>query len=327
MDTKNCKKCYQIKCVCDPIFEDIYSLNGYTNDYVSDIATPLKLTITTFVFVIGTKKEICPKGGTVSGIKVDLGKIGNYMDNAIDKNIEEEKSGYGKEFFDRLTIFTEYTVPKRSANKDMKSGKTMYNQISIKGSFLEDRLTVQSNINVMVFTNGSVKVVGVRNPASIQKICFYVLDLLLKSNSITKEEENKQIKIWGIRTSMINTVFKIKKDDPKQKQLIRQKELKTILEDYVGKNKPISDIVNRKDKGSQMNIKFKGYGKSEEKVCTTRKGRKKTKNEVTILSFSTGSLSIIGTNNPQNIRDAYDFICKTIKDSPRVFLKPKVRNR
>ena len=102
---------------------------------------------------------------------------------------------------------------------------------------------------------------------------------------------------------------------------------RSILSEYVGENKPISDIINRKDKGSQMNIKFKGFGKSEEKVEKTRKGRKKTKNEVTILAFGTGSMSIIGNNNPQNIKDAYKFICSIIKDSPKVFMNPKVRNR
>jgi TATA-box binding protein (TBP) (component of TFIID and TFIIIB) len=305
-----CKNCYQTKCVCDPLFSEIYKLNGYTCSEVVNMATPLHLTITTFVFVIGIRKGI--KDGKIdSGITIDTKKIG---------------AG-----FTPTTIFIAYKLPKRNVKKTddgtLVLGRTMYNQVELKASFLEEGMIVQSKISVMIFTNGSVKVTGIRNPNSIQKICCYVLDCINKIPGSIINPENGSIKIFGIRTAMINTVFKIlKKDDSKQKQLIRQKELCRVLSDFVGEGKPISDIINRSDRGSQTNIKFKGMN-SEPKTCVTRKGRKKTKGEVTILSFSTGSMSIIGSNNPKDVRNAYDFICKILQDNPKVFLKPIVRNR
>lgn len=319
----SCRNCFQITCTCDPLFADIMDLNGYTTEASTEIATPLILTLTSCRFNIGIKKERVMdgkgKGKIDGGVRIDLRRIErNFVPTTIFSSC--------KHF-----VRKKKDIKIAKDTKKVKKNKTMFNQISLKGVFLEDNKTEQSKINIKVFKNGSIGVSGLKNPVSLNKICFYVLDLLLKiPGSIEKDigEEDKPIKIWDPVTDMINTTFKIKGMTKNDK--IRQKELYSVLSEYigVGADKPVSDIICRTDKGSTTNIKFKGYGVNtdEDECIVTKKSLKKSKNAVTIFVFGTGSMGIIGTNKPQSIKDAYDFICEILNKHPSIFLKPKIRN-
>jgi hypothetical protein len=297
------------------LYDEILTLHGYKEEAIDEIASPLKLTIETFIFAIGTKHDLNSKGKYENGVLVDL------------KNVHKCYVP------DTDSVLQKPTLPSR-LTKDGKVRKTMYNQIEFKGYLLEDGRTEESKLSIMIFTNGAIKVTGIRNPKTIIKISICVLDELTKHAGsllyIDQEDQSvpeKQVKIWGTRPAMINTVFKLRLGQKGKGSILRKKVLQDILNDnYVDtetdKTKPILRVTNRK---FQMNIKFKGTD-SNEIAHVTRKGRKKCLNEVTILIFFTGYLSIIGTTNPGSIKKAYSFICNTINNHPEVFLKPRRRD-
>jgi hypothetical protein len=340
-----CEICYQTKCMCNPLYDSILSLQDYGSE-LSDTVSGLNLTIQTLLFSIGTKHFLNSKGKYENGVLVNLKNVASTFN-------PEEYSILGKNPPTLPTREKEILDVKDDVKDDKtkkkKVKKTMYNQIEFKAFIVEkdkdgnfrtkmDKIgvnrTQESRLSIMIFTNGSVKVTGIRNPKTILKVSITILDLLKKKgnmsyidNTIDTTVPDKQVRIWDTRPAMINTVFRAKEAmlSTKKLNIISKKNLQDTLNDfYVGPNKEISMITNRK---SQMNIKFKGTDKSDKIAHVTRKGRKKTKNEVTILVFYTGKFSIIGTTDPDNIKKAYRFISDLVKNHPVIFATPKKRQR
>lgn len=328
-----CKHCFQVPCVCDHLYDEILSLQGYDNGSF-DVATCLNLTIETFLFSIGTKHVLNSKGKYENGVLVNIGHI-------ADTYVRDKMSILGDK-----PIMPTRDKDLQPNQKKKKKKSTMYNQVEFKAFVLEkdknDNFNIktkngisefyESKLSIMIFTNGSVKVTGIRNPKTITKVCVTILNLLKQDGYLTYLDQDDAsvpetpLKIWDIRPAMINTTFRELSvaDVVKPKIIISKKNLQEVMNtSFVGSDKPISMITNKK---SLMNIKFKGTD-TESVTHVTRKGRKKTKNEVTILVFYTGKFSIIGTTVPENIKKAYFFMCNLIRDYPVIFEVPKRRPR
>jgi TATA-box binding protein (TBP) (component of TFIID and TFIIIB) len=325
-----CKDCFQTVCVCNDLYDEILSLQGYTSPENPDVATCLNLTIETFIFAIGTKHCLNSKGRYENGVVIDI--------NNIARTFEYEEGSIFK---------TAPKLPIRYEDDSVleKKTNTMYNQIEFKAFIIEKNgdgsfitkpdkhgivRTQESRLSVMIFTNGSVKVTGVRNPKTISKVSLSVLNMLKKPGNLRyldQEDPNVPLKplyIWDTMPAMINTIFRLKSvaTSKHTRNVISKKNLQDVLNSkYVGPDKQISMINNRK---FQMNIKFKGTDNTDI-AHVTRKGRRKTKNEVTILVFYTGKFSIIGTTSPDSIKNAYRFVCDVLRDNPSIFDAPKRR--
>jgi hypothetical protein len=312
------------------------SLIGYHPVQYKDKFTAFVPTTNTILFTIGLFYER-PVGAkkTHTGIFIDMGIIRDYVE-------------------DNSTPFHKPKVPERKKVTELQAPKkntvTMYNQIEMKYYILEEGYVNESNISVMLFTNGSVKITGIKYPMTIFKLAIEVLDLCIRSGSIKKNPgtENLPVKIWNPKPVMMNTKFRIINSSKpglrfsELARILKEERDKDPVESESGLYRPILSVST--DKPSLINIKFLGdteivdeyiAGETRKEArkrkdngssYSTRKGHVRYKSEVSIRVYSTGTINIVGTDNPRYMKKAYDYICGVIQSSPSIFSSPKIRS-
>ena len=322
-----CNECFQRSCICDPDFTKLFQLNGYANEIESDLIEiqPIKLTTATLNFTIGTRYDTITKTKFNTGIKIDPDKIYAHFPEII-----ADKTNIFWHIKPKPDIKSDEECKTEDEKRRNRAKKQrMQNMVEIKASFYETGVYESSNFSIKIFFNGSVGIMGVKNPVSIYKLSVYILDLLKKCDAIEfLNPDETKIKVWNMRTSMTNTMFRIRLKDapPKQKHVFLQRELFRILLADTGTIEENKCLQSVKEETSYLNIKFRAHT-GDNRTIHTRKQRKKSISEVSILAYSTGNITLVGKENAENIRKAHDYITSVFVNHPEIFARPKVKNR
>ena len=183
---------------------------------------------------------------------------------------------------------------KKSKEKKEKGTDFFYNSFSIKLGFVDRQVTpmVFSNVDVFFFSNGKVKLAGIRTTNTINVVINSLIEIITEIESVVENVETFAAE--NIKLQMVCSDFVIKpvKENP-EGWCIRQEDLKNILVQngycatfsslsrYPGINLKIPSIID------------------------------KNKN-VSVLIFRSGSIIITGAKHAEDISKSYQFIVNTI---------------
>lgn len=192
--------------------------------------------------------------------------------------------------------------------------------------------------NVKIFKNGNIQLTGIKKIEDTEYIVKKVIEnvkyiydidkkiIITNYNDLTPLE---RLCYGNFKIRMINTDFKIYTSvSMVDKFNIRRKELHNLL---------IGDIYNNKcsfQPGIYQGVKLEYFWNTEHKdnngicSCTNNCFGKNSGNgdgnckKVTIAIFESGSILITGGITFIQVQDAYDYICKIIKDNKKKIKKP-----
>lgn len=321
LKTSICKRClYDSKsCICKPEWDS----------FINSIRTAVK-----------GYDSLKPQRLNVSTITTNF-KLSNCTLNldAFAKNFEAN---------DVFKILRDYVKEGRKHRKK-EINNNMYNQCEVKGRLKEYKCAKGSfggkckvlrgccmtNVSLMIFRNGAMKMTGIRNPKNLVKIVRTIDRMIRKTDAVTKLDKNSPCRMTDLRISMVNTNFSMDVN-------IKQEMLNDFFNSepsrlenggcikyssfdrdrYPGINtkyvyrkiydpsrKEYDDYVSSKKKESKKRILRQGH-------FFTRKGRVKLQGELSILTFSTGAVIITGGKRIDEIRSAYTYILDLLKTHP-----------
>lgn len=165
---------------------------------------------------------------------------------------------------------------KKKANKEIITSSCKINDILKKSSIFYNSLTATTSDNnsIKIFPNGSIHITGCKN---IEKVY-----------------------------EMFDTVSKILKLDINSKKIIL---INCHFKHYskIDQNK-LKDIINSNSMFKIATLNLKNYAGLNAKFISS------TGHEVTIIVFSTGSVSIFGSKNTVDIKEAYLSIKKILEE-------------
>jgi len=189
---------------------------------------------------------------------------------------------------------------KKSKEKKEKGTDAFYNSFSVKLNLVDRKVTpmVFSNVDVFIFSNGKIKLAGIRTTNTINVAIQELKEIITEIPDVIENIETFEAE--NIKISMVCSDFEIKpiKENP-DGWCIRQEDLKNIL------------VQNKYCATFSSLSRYPGINLKIPSVVDKNKN-------TSVLIFRSGSIIITGAKHAEDISKSYSFITNTIiqnKDS------------
>ena len=216
---------------------------------------------------------------------------------------------------DTATICRGVKPKKRKASRRNKKGKRFNNQVTVILKMWESNVLVY--VNVKVFKNGNIQMTGLKDidqgPRVIDHIIKQINDIYGKGYQQVVATFD-QIMNLNYRIRLINSDFRIGLEIKRDKlnKLIQSTYLVfSSFEPCIYPGVKIQYFWNG-ETDAAYDGRCKCEGVCRGKGCGLGEGQCK---KITIAAFQSGCIIITGAQNYKQIEDAYEFICKVVKDN------------